>query len=227
MKQSDNGILLHRISYSETSYIVTFYTEDSGIQKYIFQGGKKKTNNIFPLNCCELTFYKRNDSELGKLTQADSNFPLLDIYSNPIKSSIAFFIVDVLKQTLQTNQPEPKLYSFLVNQIKELNESNNVSNFPIQFLAKFTEFIGISPELTLNPRYFSLTEGDFHSEIRLGELVVEGELCRQLLLLFDGTESSKIYRRELLETLLHYYKIHTPKFDISDSLQIITAILYD
>lgn len=227
MKQTDNGILLHRISYSETSYIVTFYTENSGIQKFIFQGGKKKTNTIFPLNCCEIIFYKRNDSELGKLTQADSNFPLIDIYTNPVKSSIAFFLVDILKQTLQTNETEPRLYSFLVKEIQYLNSSQNVANFPIHFLAKFTEYIGISPELTLNPRYFSMTEGEFHSDIRLGELAIEGELCQHLLHLFEGQDPPKQYRTELLETLLHYYKIHSPKFDVSNSLQIITAILYD
>lgn len=227
MKQSDHGILLNRISYSETSYIVTFYTEHAGIQKYIFQGGKKKTNNIFPLNCCELTYYKRNDSELGKLTQADSNFPLLAIQTNPIKSSIAFFLVDVLKQTLQTNQTEPKLYAFLVNQIQELNITENTSNFPIHFLAKYTEYIGISPELTLNPKYFSMTEGEFHSDIRLGELAIEGELCTQLLGLFEGKNPTKEHRTELLTTLLRYYKIHSPKFDVSNSLQIITALLYD
>lgn len=227
MKQSDHGILLNRISYSETSYIVTFYTELAGIQKYIFQGGKKKTNNIFPLNCCELTFYKRTDSELGKLTQVDSSFPLLDIQTNPIKSSIAFFLVDVLKQTLQTNQAEPRIYAFLIEQIRELNNTENTANFPLHFLANYTEHIGISPELAINPRYFSLTEGDFHSDIRLGELAIDGVLCTQLLALFEGENPSKEHRSELLATLLHYYKIHSPKFDVSNSLQIITALLYD
>lgn len=227
MKQSDNAILLHRISYSDTSYIVTFYTQKSGIQKFIFQGGKKKTNNVFPLNYCEITFYRRNDSELGKLTHVDSNIPLLAIYSNPIKSSIAFFLVDVLKQTLQTNQPEPHLFLFLVEQIKNLNVADNIANFPIQFLAKFTEFIGISPELTVNPRYFSMIEGEFHSEIRLGEVAVDGDLCTHLLNLFEGHDPPKEVRKELLETLLHYYKIHSPKFNVANSLEIITAILYD
>ena len=227
MKQSDHGILLNRISYSETSYILTFYTKKDGIQKFIYQGGKKKSTNVFPLNCCELTYYKRNDSELGKLTQADSNFPLLNIQTNPIKSSIAFFLVDVLKQTLQTNQAEPLLYAFLEDQILALNETEKTAHFPLHFLAKYTEHIGISPELTMNPRYFSMTEGDFHSEIRLGELSIDGELCEQLLMLFEGENPTKEYRKELLTTLLHYYKIHSPKFDVSNSLEIITALLYD
>lgn len=111
MKQTDLGVFIHRIAYSESSLITTFYTKNNGLQKFVFQGGKKKNSNLFPLNVCELDFYFRPDSELGKLTKADSITNLDSIFSSPIKSVIAFFIADVLRQTLQTNQKELKVFS--------------------------------------------------------------------------------------------------------------------
>jgi len=213
------------MSYSESSLIVTFYTKGAGIQKYIFQGAKKKNNVIFPLNICEITYYKRPDSELGKLTEAASIFPLTEIISNPYKSSIAFFMVDVLRQTLQTNQAENELFSFIEKQIISLNESKSVSFFPLQFLVQFTEHIGIFPSLEDNPTYFNLMEGEFHSLFNSGEVEIHGESCQQLYQLFLGNNPNPRYKKELLDILLHYYKIHTPRFDVSNSLEIIEEIL--
>ena len=226
MKATTFGILLHRIAYSESSVITTFYTKDAGIQKFIFQGAKKKSNVLFPLSVCELIYYKRPDSELGKLTEATPLFPLNGLMSSPIKASIAFFLVDVLKQTLQTNQSEERVFDFLTSQIQLLNEAEKVQFFPIQFLAKYTDFIGISPQLMLEPLFFNLMEGEFHSDVRHGEVELSGEICRQLLKTFEGELPDKAYQKEVFEQLIHYYKIHSPRFNVDESLQIIEAILH-
>ena len=68
MKSTDKAILLNRINYSESSLIITYYTLNNGIQKFLFQGGKKKANNLFPLSISEITYYNRPDSSLGKVT---------------------------------------------------------------------------------------------------------------------------------------------------------------
>lgn len=227
MKQTDFAILLHRISYSESSLIVSYYTKSRGIQKFLYQGGKKKASALFPLNICEIVYYQRLDSELGKLTEVQSVLNLDGILTHPVKSTIAFFIADILKQTLQTNQSEEQLFEFLCSEIQLLNSQDQLTLFPIHFLAKYTEFIGIAPQIIENPRYFNLMEGEFHSDFRPGELEIDPILCAQLLAVFEHQDPDKKYRKELFDILLHYYKIHTPKFDISQSLQVISEILYD
>ena len=84
MKRTDKAILLNRISYSESSLIITFYTFENGIQKFIFQGGKKKAHQLFPLAISEITYYKRPDSDLGKLTSSESKRILNELPFNPI-----------------------------------------------------------------------------------------------------------------------------------------------
>ena len=113
MKQSDYGILLNRISYSENSLITTFFTEKSGIQKFIFLGGKKKAGNLFPLGIYELTYFKRPDSELGKLNQAILDNSMNDIFFNPVKSVIAFFVSEILYQGIKSEEKDSELFSFI------------------------------------------------------------------------------------------------------------------
>ena len=119
MKSTDQAILLNRISYSETSLILTFYTLANGIQKFIFQGGKKKAHQLFPLAISEITFYKRPDSDLGKLTVVESSRILNEVLFNPLKSSVAFFIAEVLQKCLKTEEAEDHLFLFLEEKIQE------------------------------------------------------------------------------------------------------------
>jgi DNA repair protein RecO (recombination protein O) len=226
MKQTDIGIFLHRTSFSESSLITTFYTQNNGLQKFVFQGAKKKNNNFFPLNICELTYYRRPDSELGKLTASETINPFNSIVSNPIKSVIAFFIVDVVRQSLQTNEKEPEVFLFLSDTISELNKSNELTLFPLRFLANFTYQIGIQPSISeYTPLYFNLTEGEFHSDYRSGEWCEEGEIVMDLYALFNKEDIPISSKKQVLEILLKYYSIHIPRFDVGKSLEIIREVL--
>lgn len=226
MKQTDIGIFLHRTSFSESSLITTFYTRNEGIQKFIFQGAKKKNNMLFPLNICELNFYRRPDSELGKLTQVDTVMVLDSIVTNPVKSIIAFFMADVIRQSLQTNEQETAVFEFLHDAICDLNQTDNLALFPLFFLVNFTSFIGIQPSLCdEEARYFNLTEGEFHSDYRPGEWCIEGEQVHHLHGLFEHTTIAPAFRKQAFETVLEYYRLHIPRFDVSKSLDIIRETL--
>ncbi len=226
MKQTTVGVFLNRISYSESSVIATFYTKDDGLQKFIFQGAKKKNTNLFPLNLCELTYYRRPDSELGKLTHVDNMLVLDTILSNPIKSIIAFFIADVIRNTLLTNEKETIVFQFIQQTVVQLNQTDETSTFPLFFLADFTSFIGIQPITSdEKPLYFDMKEGEFHSDYRPTEWQEEGEIVAQLFALFEKKTIDFLHRKKALEILLNYYSLHIPRFDVSKSLEIIREVL--
>jgi len=230
MKQTDIGILLHRSSFSETSWITTFYTQNCGIQKFVFQGGKRKNSNLFPLKVCELTYYHRVDSELGKLCQMDHlNTPDL-LFSDPRKHIVAFFVADVIRQTLKTNEKEQHLFSFLQQTIRSLNQAHNLAWFPLRFLADFTQHIGIRPDATSDsPQYFDMHQGDFFTQPNRDTPVEYGEIVAHLFALFsEGTSektTSHLIRKQLFELLIRYYSIHIPHFNVGRSLEIIREVI--
>lgn len=231
MKENDKAILLHRIAYSESSLIVTYYTYRSGVQKFIFQGGKKKATSLFPLSLSEIHYYRRPDSDLGKLTSVTPLVMLHELSSNPIKSTIVFFLVDVLRQCLQTDQSDPELFSFVESKIISLNKEEDLSLFVIRFLLEFSEHMGIEPSLeTENKKYFYLQDGEFTDFERKGDLfagVESSELIQNLLRKIDNNEASKIVKQETFEFMVVYYKLHIPRFNVQKSLEIIREILYN
>ncbi|MBP6090334.1 MAG: DNA repair protein RecO [Crocinitomicaceae bacterium] len=232
MKDTDHAIFLHRTHYSESSLITTFYTKKNGIQKFIFQGGKKKSVGIFPLALSEIQYYHRPDSELGKLTATSPLKMLHELSTNPIKSTLAYFIADVLRNCLKTDQKDIHLFTFLENRIELLSLTTDLSLFNTQFLIDFTYHLGIEPILSTTVKtYFYLQDGSFSDTYRIGEIVAknDGVLLIQALFLKEKIDInfSKQAKKEAFEIMLSYYKLHLPSFDTSNSIEIIREILYD
>jgi len=232
VKQNDTAIFLHRIHYSESSLIATFYTLHHGIQKFIFQGGKKKGSSLFPLSISEITYYRRPDSELGKLTEAQAIGGLNSILTDPIRSTITFFIADILKNCLKTDQSDPQLFHYLEEKIHLLNscDANELSLYPTAFLTGFALQMGIEPQIPQKVcTYFHLEEGEFSDAERRGELVATGpgiQLIQYLLMEERFDEPGRNARQDAFEVMLSYYKLHIPGFNVDQSLEIVREILY-
>ena len=234
MKNTDRAILLNRISYSESSLIVTYYTFESGIQKFIFQGGKKKAHQLFPLSLSEITYYKRPDSDLGKLTSAECYQLLNEVPFNPIKSTIAFFIAEVLLKCLKTEESETVLFSFLEGEIIQLDRTTDYTYFPVLFLIKFSHYLGIYPHKSTDECvYFNLMEGIFTQVKPEGDIYYIGEAVELISTIIDDQQefasklsNSKKIREEALQIMIQYYQLHVPQFKELNSLEVIREILY-
>lgn len=185
---------------------------------------------LFPLSLCEIQFYRRPDSDLGKLTEATQYQTLSDLLENPYKSTISFFLVDVLKQCLQTDQSDPALYYYVENTIIKLDEVTDINLFVLSFLLDFSGQLGISPNLSFeNQKYFHLQEGEFSDQDRIGEINAAGDsvsLIQNLLRKEGNFHYPKQTIQESFETILLYYKLHIPRFDVQKSLEVIREILY-
>jgi len=228
MKIVDKAIFLHRIPYSESSLIVTLYTKNNGIQKMLFQGGKKKVAVLFPLAIGEITYYNRPESTLGKLNAFESVQALQSITTNPFKSTIVFFIAEVIQNCLRTEEKEESIFLFLVSMIETLETSTEIANFPVQFLIDFSEHIGIQPHIEdENGRYFNLNEGIIGHQYSSGDILIEGLVVAaiQQQISIGTIQLNAFVRKELLAVMLQYYKMHIPQFKDLKTLEIVREIL--
>ncbi len=227
MKESDVGIFLQRIPFSESSAIVSYFTANHGFQKFLFLGAKKKSNHLFPLNIQELTYYFRNESELGKLTQAESTLEVQHIPFDPIRSSIAFFIAEILQKCLTHTEKDSFLFDFLRRKIIELETTDKFSMFPIVFLLEFTSYLGIEPQILETENvHFDLENGIFTRSAQRDRFCSE-ECSATILHLIQGKEEtlSHTLRKETLDVLLVYYRLHLEHFGVVKSKDVLETIL--
>jgi DNA repair protein RecO (recombination protein O) len=148
MKTVEQGILIQRAPYSETSLLVTLLCKTQGLSTFLFQGGKKKKGNmLFPMAHVEFTYYKRNDSTLGKISEVSLATLSRTIPFDPVKSGIAFFMAELIHQVIRPGHSENQLYQMLENEVRWLDESDELTNYPIWFLGVLSRECGIVPSV--------------------------------------------------------------------------------
>ena len=230
MKNKDIGILIGKKNYSESSLILTFYTELNGLSSFIFKGARKKKLAIFHLGIYELTFFKRAESELGIINALDVAFPLSDIYTNPQKTILCFFIADVLKQTLKVEGGDALVFNFLREKICLLEVQSDLYTFPLEFLTGLIANLGYLPHFEEdNAPYFDLQKGVFTAVESPYSYLVEEQTAQQLKTYFEGNylqSFEKETTKKSLQLMIDYYRIHVPNFRIEVSLGIIKDTLY-
>jgi DNA repair protein RecO (recombination protein O) len=233
MKTTDKAVVLSRLPYSETSLIVNLFTFESGLQTFLFQGAKKKKGLIlFPLELVEITYYRRNDSSLLKLTEMQSLEPLHHLLDNPLKSSIAFFVSELMMICLRDNHQDKKLFQFLSDEIHWLNLSGELSNYLIWFLAQVSKLEGFQPEIQNNPpRYFELQEGKFTNELPFFPAYLEESWLHWLAdsLQYAKTDFlslniPKDERVKLIDAWLEYFQFHVSGMRKMKSLEVIRTV---
>ena len=225
MKNKDVGILIQKKNYSESSLILTFYTEGNGLISFIFKGAKKKKLAVFHLGIYEISYFKRPESNLGIIQSLEAAVPLTDLFSNPQKIIIGFFVVEVLSQTLKTEHSDPELFHFIKEAILQLEVHNDLLLFPLVFLGSYIQKLGFSPLSEIeNPKGFEIHSGRFTREETGFDLAVVTSLDQ----LFQGNviETNKATAQKTLQVLMDYYKSHLPHFNAENSLKIIRDTLY-
>ena len=233
MKQQSKGIFIHKTTYSESSLIVSFFTEDEGLQRFIFYGGKKKASVLFPCSICEITYYRRPDSDLGKLTEVHGTTNLTQILFSPCHGTVAFFYADIMRNVLKSEMEDRDMYSFLVDAIQGMNSLRDpdLSLAVVWFLLRLTEKLGIEPIVQdIAKKFFLPTEGLFSDYERKDLITYSGEgveLIQEMLQMREKSKVKSQAKRDALEVLLAYFKFHIPSFNIDRSLSIVREVLYE
>lgn len=229
MKKKDIGILITKKNYSESSLILTFYTEKNGLSSFIFKGARKKKLAIFHLGIYELTFFKRPESELGIINELDLALPLSDICLTPQKIILCFFISDVLKQTLKVEGSEVLVFNFLREKICLLEVRTDLYTFPLEFLSGFIYNLGYLPHFEEeNASYFDFQKGVFTATESPYSSLIDTQTIKQLKEYCAGNYTSSFEKqitKNSLQVMIDYYRIHIPNFRIDASLDIIKDTL--
>lgn len=234
MKQLDKGLILHRISYSESSYILKIFTESQGLKSFLFLGGKKKKGQqVILFSPIEFSFYQRNDSQLGKLTELKAISNESQLHFNPIKASILYFQAEILLKCIHENDKDEHLFHFLEHEIAWLSESNLLSNYPLFWLLELSKYLGFYPLLDgKSASYFDLEEGIISDFVPNNHVYESSESVKQLAELiplsktfFLATKLSKTERKNLLNLLLKYYQFHIANFKEIKSIEILEEVM--
>jgi DNA repair protein RecO (recombination protein O) len=238
MLHKSRGIVFKSSEYGESSLVVQIYTELFGMQSYMINSVRKKHarihSNIFqPLTPVDLVVYHKERKGLQRISEIRPHPPLASIPFDINKSSMVFFLDEVLYKSIKEVESNTSLFGFIFNSVQWLdNPLNNGNDFHLLFLIKLSRYLGFSPTLNYNEErcIFNLKEGQFQETLPNHPHFISGRLSQCMAEMIDKEYSnssalSLSERRMLIDFLIEYYTLHVEGFGNIKSHKVLEQVL--
>ncbi len=237
MISTTNAIVLSKIKYSDNDLIVKCYTEQFGVVSFLLKGilkskkAKVKTAYFQVLSQLQLEISYQNNRSLQYIKEVKPLFIYSSLHTIIFKSTIAMFLSEVLSTSLQEEEKNELLYTYLETTLQWLDAKNEYSNFHLLFLLKLSRHLGFYPETnSIELPFFNLRAGKFEKQPSDLYSVSDENLTLLKNLLgttFDALSNIKInskQRQSFLSMLLLYFELHLGSFKKPKSLEVFNQV---
>ena len=236
---STKAIVLSKLKYKDYDLIVKCYTEKLGLISFIVKGilkskkGHSKAAYFQLLSNLQLIILYKGNRSLQTIKETKLSQVYSSLHSNVLKSSIVMFLAELLSSTLQEEEQNDVLFSYIETTLLWLDTHSYYSNFHLLFLLNLTKYLGFYPDTSdIENNFFNLSEGLFESE-KTSDYSISGDnliLLKQLLgTTFDDLSSIKInskQRQSFLNMILLYFELHLGNFNHPKSLKIFNQVFH-
>lgn len=253
MQETFRGIVLRTVKYGDTSLIVDLFTESRGRQSFMTSTmrAKRSVRSVSfwqPLSMVEFSAeLLPNGGKLPRPSDVRTYYNYMDLPFSPVKSTLALFLSEFLSAALREEKENAPLFRYIESSLQWLDLAEapaSVANFHLAFLMHLSRFIGIYPNLDLNPNsslplggvggssnpqlYFDLLAGSYcdrqppHAHfLRRQEAQALPVLFRMDYPTMHLFRLSRQERMRILQVLNEYYRLHVPNFPELKSLEVL------
>jgi DNA repair protein RecO (recombination protein O) len=229
------AIVLSSLKYQEKSLIVKCFTLSDGLKSYFVPNaysGKKSNQKIAyfqPLTLLEIEANHKNKGTLEHFKDIKLATAFQTITSDVIKSTIVIFLSEMLHHSIQEEEKNEDLFTFLETALIWLDTHEETSNFHLILLLEITKFLGFYPDISdFEAKFFAMDEGGFSPFLGINCLLEhETNLLKKLIVLkFDSNQKvfNGMERQLVLNILLNYYSIHLDGFKKPKSLEVLKEV---
>jgi DNA repair protein RecO (recombination protein O) len=239
MIHKTRGLVLHTIKYTDNSVISHIYTEHFGRQSFLVNSarGKKSTsrvNLLQHLSLLEMEVYIKQTRDLQRIKEIRLHENFSSIPYHPVKNAVALFIAEILYRTIQEQEANNALFTYLLNSIKILDLSEEgYANFHLLFLVGLSRYLGFYPRnnYSRSKEYFDIENAMFtESKPPHPHFIpppASGHLHKVMESSFEnmgGLVLNASARNLLVTGLLDYYRFHISGMGAVRSFSVLKEI---
>ncbi len=231
------GIICKTIKYGESSLILDIFSPDVGMRSYICGGVRKKKSAkaaiMQVMNMVDIVCYDKpsNKPSLSRIKEIKFHKIYSHIPFDIVRGTLGIFLIEVSRKSVTQTDDTQSTYDFIMAKFDELDSDDVLlRDFHIRYMIELARVIGFELQNNrdqLNP-VFSLSEGMYVESTLNNRRTLEPELSMILSNYMSGqvVNSTKDQRKELINHLVDYYKIHVEGFNDLRSLEVLYN-LYD
>ncbi|MBQ6789989.1 MAG: DNA repair protein RecO C-terminal domain-containing protein [Paludibacteraceae bacterium] len=195
MYVTTEAIVLSLEPVSDKAQVTHVYTRTGGRERYkVFGLGRRHAIGVYsPLSLVQLTTDKTS------VRTAQLTYVPQTLMTDARKRAVALFISEVLYHTLRYPMTDERMFDFLANAVRALDETEEPQNFHLRFLIDFAAMLGFGMESSQ-----------------------QSAISRQLSAV--GHPLTRKERQEALRTLCTYFEQHVETWQNPRSLEILIEV---
>jgi len=242
MQIRSDAIILRTVKYGDSSMVLTVFGPDCGLLSLITSVSRTSKKGLRQplmqvLTLVEIVYSDKSKGELKRLQELRLLHPYQEIPFNPVKSCLALFLAELLSKSLKEEVASPQLYQFLKEAFIFLDdEQASLGNFLPAFLMDFSAYLGFEPRFKKDSEapYFDLLDAEEIFKEPLHSYYIYGNEAQiWAALQAEGYKKSASValsnsgqRRQVLENMLSYYRLHFNDFGKLKSLPVLYDLLH-
>lgn len=233
------AIVLGQTPHSDRHKVVILFTRTHGRVALLASAGKGRSARmrnarLAPLSMIETDVNFHPGRELQFLGEVAFMRQWRELYLDPAKSAVSFFLAEFLNAYLRESPPDARLWDHTASALEQFDRrQKGTANFHIAFLINFLDYAGVRPDISAwRPgAWFDMRGGAMsllppgHRDSLAPEEAAKLPLLSRMTLAnmhafrFNGTQRCRI-----LEGLLRYYSIHFPGLNNLKSPEVLAEV---
>jgi DNA repair protein RecO (recombination protein O) len=229
------AIVISSLKFQEKSLIVKCFTLSNGLKSYFVRdafSSRKASQKIAyfqPLSILEIEAVHKNKGTLENFREIKTAVPFQSIHTDIVKSTMVMFLSEMLHYSIQEEEKNESLFTFLETALTWLDHHDDIFNFHLILLLETTKYLGFYPDVSeIELPFFEIYDGVFTLFHGVGSLTEhESTLFKKLIdLKFDNDQKvfHVIERQILLKILIDYYSFHLDGFKKPKSLEVLKEV---
>ena len=147
---SSPAILLRKTKLTETSLIVTWFTEAHGKLKTVAKGARRPKSpfagRLDLFFAAEITFSRSRASELHHLREVAVRDSREGLRLDYVRTCMAAYFVELIEQTTEFEHPVPELYDLLRRALDHLDKNVPTRRALLHFERQLSQLLGLTGE---------------------------------------------------------------------------------
>ena len=156
------SIVLGSVRFSDSGKMVRLFTEDQGLRSFPVMGLGSSNKGRAPMfQPMSLITAEEENAKIGKLprlTGVQRAYIFQNLYTDPIKSTIAFFCAEVTERAVVEGQANVELFDFCWHAMQWLDLDSEVTLFPVFWSLNIMRYCGVYPGSDGEGKYYDLRE---------------------------------------------------------------------
>lgn len=236
MHISTQGIVLHKVKYSESSIIVKIFTRSCGVQSFMLKGAFSKKNKmqlalLENLSIIDITFEEKN-SNIKYWKEIFPHYTYQYVPFDMVRRTLSIFYNELIYKLLSDYKTDEILYDFIKKSLLELDcEQVALTDIHLRFMLHLSQLLGFFPAKNYTEKhcFFSIEEASFVPDYYESPYFLSKPASQYLFELMQDEIKThfppKAVRNELLYGLITYFQMHNEQINHIDSVPILAEIL--